>query len=123
VTRFDPDIVGHLNTFLGGKRLALDDILGARRGLIYSLGRNAGNVVVLVGERRIAFPDFLDELMFAAMTRAAERWRAVGVSAFERRQMVKLREELDHEYEAQIGLKKPTSKEKTANQLSSTSRT
>ncbi len=63
------------------------------------------------------------KLMFAAMTCAAERWRAVKVTDFERRQMVKLREELDHEYEAQIGLKKPTPKENPANQLSSTSQT
>ena len=41
------------------------------------------------------------KLMFAAMTRAAERWRAVKVTDFERRQMMALREELDSEYEAQ----------------------
>ncbi len=58
-------------------------------------------------------------LMVAAMTRAAERRRAVKVTDFERRQMTGLRDELDHEYEAQTGLKKPTSKESTANQLSS----
>jgi len=63
------------------------------------------------------------KLMFAAMTRAAERWRAVKVTDFERRQMKSLREELDSEYEAQAGLVKPTSKGSAAKKLSSTSRT
>ena len=63
------------------------------------------------------------KLMFAATTRAAERWRAVKVTDFERRQMTALREELDREYEAQSGLAKPTSKGNAAKKLSSTSRT
>ena len=42
--------------------------------------------------------------MFGAMIRAAERWRAIRVSELERRQMCAVREELDHEYEAQNGL-------------------
>jgi transposase-like protein len=63
------------------------------------------------------------KLMFAAMTRAAERWRAVKVTDFERRQMTALRQELDEEYEADIGLEKPTSKVKHQNQLSSSSQT
>ena len=63
------------------------------------------------------------KLMFAAMTRAAERWRAVKVTDFERRQMIALRAELDREYEAQSGLAKPTSKGNAAKKLSSTSRT
>jgi transposase-like protein len=50
------------------------------------------------------------KFMFAAMTRAAERWRAIRITDFERRQMAALRKELDHEYEAQTGLTKPTSK-------------
>jgi hypothetical protein len=63
------------------------------------------------------------KLMFAAMTRAAERWRAVKVTDFERRQMARLREELDHDYETQTGLKKGTSKAQPPAQLSSTSQT
>jgi transposase-like protein len=35
------------------------------------------------------------KLMFAAMTRAAERWRAVKITDFERRQMAAVRAELD----------------------------
>jgi len=57
--------------------------------------------------------------MFAAMTRAAERWRAVKITDFEQRQMAALRTELDHEYEAQTGLKYGTSKAQPQNQLSS----
>jgi transposase-like protein len=63
------------------------------------------------------------KLMFAAMTRAAERWRAVKITDFERRQMAALRAELDQEYEAQIGLTKNTSKAKPQTQLSSKPRT
>jgi transposase-like protein len=63
------------------------------------------------------------KLMFAAMTRAAERWRAVKISDFERRQMAALRTELDQEYEAQTGLNQGASKAKPQTQLSSTSRT
>lgn len=63
------------------------------------------------------------KLMFAAMTRAAERWRAVKITDFERRQMKALRAELDQEYEAAIGPKPDASKEKPQTQLSSRSRT
>jgi transposase-like protein len=63
------------------------------------------------------------KLMFAAMTRAAERWRAVKVTDFERRQMAALRKDLDAEYEASIGITKPPSKDEHQNQLSSSSQT
>ncbi len=63
------------------------------------------------------------KLMFAAMTRAAERWRAVKITDFERRQMAALRAELDQEYEAQTGLVKQTSMDAKPTKLSSTSRT
>ena len=63
------------------------------------------------------------KLMFAAMTRAAERWRAVKVTDFERRQMTALRQELDEQYEANIGLAKRPSKAKPQTQLSSSSQT
>ena len=63
------------------------------------------------------------KLMFAAMTRAAERWRAIKVTDFERRQMAALRQELDREYEAQTDLAKTTSKRTSNHKISSTSRT
>ena len=49
------------------------------------------------------------KLMLAAMTRAAERWRAVGVAEFERRQMDALGDELDQENEGESGLKRNAS--------------
>ena len=61
--------------------------------------------------------------MFAAMTRAAERWRAIRITDFERRQMAALRQELDREYEAHTSLAKPTSKGVPNRQISSRSRT
>ena len=63
------------------------------------------------------------KLMFAAMTRAAERWRAIRITDFERRQMVAIKSELDQEYEAEVGLTKPPSNEATKAKLSSRSRT
>jgi putative transposase len=44
------------------------------------------------------------KLMFGAMTRAAERWRSIRISEFERRQMAALRQELDQDYNAAVGL-------------------
>ena len=61
------------------------------------------------------------KLMFGAMIRAAERWRAIKLTDFERRQMAALRKELDHEYAAQSGLAKQPSKGLTADKLSSSS--
>jgi transposase-like protein len=47
-----------------------------------------------VGERPVL------KLMFGAMTRAAERWRSIRFTEFERRQIDAVRKELDAEYEA-----------------------
>ena len=44
------------------------------------------------------------------MTRAAERWRSIKITEFERRQMAALRQELDHHYEASVGLEPSRSK-------------
>ena len=63
------------------------------------------------------------KLMFGAMIRAAERWRAIRVSELERRQMRAAREELDHEYEAQNGLATKTSAPEHRTKISSTTRT
>jgi transposase-like protein len=40
------------------------------------------------------------KLMFGAMTRAAERWRSIRFTEFERRQIAAVRKDLDAEYEA-----------------------
>ena len=63
------------------------------------------------------------KLMFAAMTRAADRWRAIKVTDFERRQMAALRAELDNEYEAEAGLEARHPKEQPQTNLSSKNRT
>ncbi len=38
------------------------------------------------------------KLMFGAMIRAAERWREIRITDFERRQIAAIREELNQEY-------------------------
>ena len=63
------------------------------------------------------------KLMFGAMIRAAERWRAIRVSELERRQMHAAREELDQEYEAANGLGEQASAPARQAKISSTSRT
>ena len=63
------------------------------------------------------------KLMFGAMTRAAERWRSIRITEFERRQMAALRHELDHDYEAQVDLDKHHSKRHHPAKIPSSSRT
>ena len=63
------------------------------------------------------------KLMFGAMIRAAERWRAIRVSELERRQMRAVREELDQEYEAPNGIAAKTSAPEHRAKISSTART
>jgi putative transposase len=61
--------------------------------------------------------------MFGAMTRAAERWRSIRITEFERRQMAAPRGELDHDYEAQVDLDTPRSKGVATTKIPSSSRT
>ncbi len=63
------------------------------------------------------------KLMFGAMIRAAERWRAVKVTEFERRQLAVVRQDLDQDYEARTGLKPRPSSEDSQTKISSASRT
>ena len=63
------------------------------------------------------------KLMFGAMVRAAERWRAIRVSELEPHQMSAVKEELDQEYETQNGLATKTLAPARQAKLSSTSRT
>ena len=44
------------------------------------------------------------KLMFAAMTRTSERWRAIRITDFGRRQMAAVRDDLDAEYQNHVGL-------------------
>ena len=61
--------------------------------------------------------------MFGALIRAAERWRSVKVTEFERRQMAAVSKELDQEYEAAVGLDRQSTKDAADVKISSTSRT
>ena len=63
------------------------------------------------------------KLMFGAMTRAAERWRSIRITEFERRQMAALRHELDHDYQAAVGLDTGRSGDTPAAKIPSRSRT
>jgi hypothetical protein len=47
------------------------------------------------------------KLMFGAMIRAAERWRAIKVTDFERRQMTAVRQQLDQEHDAASRPRRP----------------
>ena len=49
-------------------------------------------------------------LMFAAMTRASEKWRPIAVTGFELRRLGQVRKDLDEEYERANG---PLSSPKT----------
>ncbi len=63
------------------------------------------------------------KLMFGAMIRAAERWRAIKVTEFERRQMTALKKELGQEYEAETGLDVKLSKDDAGQKIPSNART
>ena len=81
---------------------------------------------LFVEERRRLkiFPNAFGEkavlkLMFGAMTRAAERWRSIRITEFERRQMAALRQELDQDYETTIDLDQTRSKPASATAIPS----
>jgi putative transposase len=69
------------------------------------------------GERAIL------KLMSGALIRAAEKWRSVKVSEFERRQLAAVRKELDQEYKAMAGLDAKPSKDGNPARNSSSSQT
>ncbi len=57
--------------------------------------------------------------MLAAMTRASEKWRSIGVTAFERRQTEQVRTDLDEECEQANGPVKSPKTEPRPSKLSS----
>jgi hypothetical protein len=63
------------------------------------------------------------ENLGGALIRAAERWRSVKVTEFERRQMASVQKELDQEYEAMVDLNVKPSKDEIQVRKSSSSRT
>ena len=62
------------------------------------------------------------KLMYGAIVRAAERWKSIKVTEFERRQLSAVKKELDQEYEAQVGLERNSSKA-ASRRISSTAQT
>ena len=54
--------------------------------------------------------------MFGALIRAAERWKSIKVTEFERRQLSAVKKELDQGYEVQVDLKRKPSKGAVPNQ-------
>src|SRR6516165_3131963 len=55
--------------------------------------------------------------------RRPRKWRSIKVTEFERRQLSGVRQELDQEYEAQVGLKRQLSKDAASAKISSDLRT
>jgi putative transposase len=62
------------------------------------------------------------KLMFGALIRAAERWRSVKVTEFERRQLASVRKELDQEYGTTVDLNAQPSKDASPVKITSSSR-
>ena len=62
------------------------------------------------------------KLMLAAMTRAAERWRAIRFTKFERRQIDAVRQELNTEYEAENTASRASQNRRPASEIPSSSR-
>jgi len=58
-----------------------------------------------------------------ALSADAQSWRSIRVSEFERRQMAALRQEVDHDYEAAVGLDTTRSRSMPATKIPSRSRT
>jgi putative transposase len=63
------------------------------------------------------------KLVFGAMIRAAERWRAIGITTLERRQLDALRNELDHDYKTETCLSPSRSAADPHTRISSSSGT
>jgi putative transposase len=61
--------------------------------------------------------------MFGAMTRAADRWRAIKFTDFERRQIAAIRQDLNQEYQTQIDKPAAPSAPASTTRFSSSSRT
>ena len=63
------------------------------------------------------------KLMFGAMIRAAERWRAIKFTDFERRQTSAARQDLDQEYQAETDNPTASSASPSPTRFSRNSRT
>ena len=63
------------------------------------------------------------KLIFAVVTRAAERWRAIKVTEFERHLLAAVRQQLDELYEAEKGVEISSTREAFPSEQSSKSET
>ena len=63
------------------------------------------------------------KLMYAALIRAAERWRGIKITEFEQRQLKAIREEIDQDFTARNGPATGTTVTATPTRLSSNDRT
>ena len=63
------------------------------------------------------------KLMYAALIRAAERWRGIKITEFEQRQLTAIREEIDQDFTARNGPATGTTVTATPTRLSSNDRT
>jgi bifunctional lysine-specific demethylase and histidyl-hydroxylase MINA len=61
------DIEGQIASFYQPRSLSLDDRMGARAGLYYTIRRHADSVTLNVGTRTITFPDFFSEALTFAL--------------------------------------------------------
>ena len=61
------DITGQIPSFYQPKPLSLDDRIGARAGLYYTIRPHAESVTLNVGTRTITFPDFFGEALKFAL--------------------------------------------------------
>ena len=90
---------------------------GLRRKLTFVEERRRLKIIPnAFGERAVL------KLMFGALIRAADRWKSIKVTEFERRQLAAVKKELDQEYETQVGFENKSSKP-ASRKISSSSQT
>jgi hypothetical protein len=75
VSRFAPDVSGHLRAMVGGPRPGPGDTVGPRRGMVYRLHEKDETIILVIGFRRIAFPDVLAEQLRFALDTASFKVR------------------------------------------------
>ena len=68
VKRATLDISGQVQSFFQPAELKLDDLVGPRDGLFYTIRKGAETATLNVGTRTITFPDFFGEALNFALT-------------------------------------------------------
>lgn len=69
VKRAALDISGQIASFYQSAELKLEDLMGARPGLFYTIRKGEETVTLNVGTRAITFPDFFAEALHFALNR------------------------------------------------------